>query len=79
MKYNTVYDNVKREDLFQVIEALIDRHTLKNIMYDLINVCYAKSEHLEENWQDTRQSKIWLKIAKALDRICRTTNIPNYI
>jgi hypothetical protein len=42
-----------------VLEGIVDRADLRNVLFALEHICLAKAEHLEENWQDARSAKVW--------------------
>jgi hypothetical protein len=51
-----------------VLEGIVDRAGLRNVLFALEHICFAKAEHLEENWQDPRSAKVWSRQA----RLCGT-------
>jgi hypothetical protein len=42
-----------------VLEGILDRAGLRNVLYALEHICHAKAQHLEANWQDTVSAKVW--------------------
>jgi hypothetical protein len=55
-----------------VLESIVDRIGLKATLGLLCNVCEAKAEYLQSNWQDglaSQASKIWRKDAVTLDNV----------
>lgn len=51
------------------LEAMIDRTSLLAVVTTLMEICYGKAQHLEENWQDRRAAKSWEQDGNALDRV----------
>jgi hypothetical protein len=42
-----------------VLEGIVDRAGLRNVLFALEHICHAKAIHLEENRQDLRSAKLW--------------------
>jgi hypothetical protein len=42
-----------------VLEGIVDRVGLRNVLYALEHICHAKAQHLEANWQDEASAKVW--------------------
>lgn len=59
--------------LQDTLEKLIDKHSLKDVLHNLTQVCYGKAEHLRENWQDQDAAKKWesagLTISRTADKV----------
>lgn len=60
------------QELSDAIEQYIDAHAnhgcgVQNALYVVSRVCWDKSAHLEENWQDTTSAKVWALRAKKID------------
>lgn len=51
-----------------VLEAFIDKSNLLTVIRDLEAVCYAKAEHLRENWRDEQTAKVWEQAAAKLEQ-----------
>lgn len=49
-----------------ILEAMIDKHSLKEVVDFLVCVCAKKSAHLRENWGDDIQAGDWSRAAHAL-------------
>lgn len=68
-----------QKSLEDQLEALIDSHSLSNILDVLSQVCLGKASHLEENWQDHVASRDWEIAAQKLDHLAwkhsATTNL----
>jgi hypothetical protein len=60
-------------ELQQQLETVVDEHTLSSVLDNLALVCFAKSEHLQANWQDKNTAAAWDKaggmIAKLASKI----------
>ena len=57
------------QDLLETVEALMDAHTLGAVLRAMVEVCYAKRDHLLSNWQDKAQAKEWGRAAALLARV----------
>lgn len=62
-------EETKKRQLEQQIETLIDRHTVAKLLEVMAQVCFEKSDHIKENWQDARLAKFWEMNAKTLTKI----------
>lgn len=61
--------------LNQEIESLIDSNNLRAVLYAISEVCVLKSEHIDQNWQDTGLAKAWSACAKRIDTL--TEKLPD--
>ena len=52
-----------------VLEGILDRAGLRNVLFALEHICHAKASHLEANWQDLKSAKVWSRNG----RLCGTT------
>ena len=60
--YATVYGAADFADgAKEAIEALIDKFDLARVLQWTAEVCYMKSQHVEENWQDQGLASEWTK------------------
>lgn len=50
--------------LMQELEPLIDRHGLHGVLESLSQICYLKSAHVAESWQDNELARLWERSAK---------------
>lgn len=48
----------------ETVESLIDKHGADRILEALREVCYAKAEHVETNWQDKALASRWIALAR---------------
>ena len=55
----------RTETLEGMLEALVDRHGLGNVVDMLGFICDEKAEHIAHNWQDASLAKLWIKAGKA--------------
>jgi|TARA_R110000824_G_scaffold11785_6_gene51750 hypothetical protein len=51
----------------QQIELLVDRHSVTEVIAALVEVCQAKADHINTNWQDTLSAAHWNHLAGKLD------------
>jgi len=42
-----------------VLEGIVDRAGLRNVLYALEHICNAKAQHIEANSQDAYSAKVW--------------------
>ncbi len=49
---------------YVTIEELIDRYDLDVVLRAVADVCYDKSAHVSETWQDGHLSKAWERAGK---------------
>lgn len=63
-------DAIQAQQMFEMeIETLIDKYSVSGILNAMANVCYAKAEHIRENWQDNDLAKDWEKRGSKIARI----------
>lgn len=62
-------------ELTTELERLVDQNTLASVIAALCCVCIEKAEHLEINWQDKTQAKVWLLAEKKLTKIANELDI----
>lgn len=56
------------EEVNDVLENLIDRTSVKQVVACLVAVCEAKAAHVKENWMGAGQTHLmWSKAAKRLE------------
>jgi hypothetical protein len=63
-----------REEL-TALEAMIDKHGLRNVAQALSDIAAAKAEHLRYNWQDSRLAREWDKASNGFDVVARRISI----
>ena len=52
------------ESIQDILEVqVVDATSLSDTIEMLINICHAKAEHLESNWQDRDAARAWEKAA----------------
>jgi len=47
-----------------MLEAILDRAGLRNVLFALEQICFVKAQHLEEAWQGGRSAKVWSRYAR---------------
>jgi hypothetical protein len=57
------------DNLDDTLEGLVDKHGLQNIVDSLMDICFAKSEHVLSNWQDKALARAWEHNAKQFGRV----------
>lgn len=50
---------MNKEDL-ELLERLVDKYNLVEIVDGLETICVEKAEHIAHNWQDTSLAKHWM-------------------
>lgn len=52
-----------------VIEKIIDSNSLSRVLEMISQVCYEKSHHIKENWQDKDTAFPWEEAGRHLSRL----------
>lgn len=63
----------------ECLEQLVDKRGVAGVLEVLREVCYAKAQHIEENWQDKPLATDWSKAAKIVDKAhtaCLKSGVP---
>lgn len=63
------------DELKLAIETLVDKHGLRMVAENLVEVCHDKAEHLRSNWQDKASAKIWSRVATKLGNTVHWVNL----
>jgi hypothetical protein len=50
------------------LEAMVDRAGLRNVLWALQNIAYAKAGHIQVNWQDSALARQWEMTGHKLSR-----------
>jgi hypothetical protein len=45
-----------------IIEAMIDRTHVATLLETISQVCYAKAEHIQHDWQDAELADLWREV-----------------
>jgi hypothetical protein len=64
-------------DINNILESEIDKSSVVAILEELTEICYGKSAHLRENWQDNSASSDWDKTGGFIESII--DKLPNRI
>ena len=51
------------------LESLVDEASLVQVLETLSEICHAKAEHLETNWQDAASGKVWTAQGKLIEKL----------
>lgn len=62
-------DGIRTESHFETLERILDQSNLHEVVLHLARLCYEKSEHISENWQDETTAKAWESAAKQLGNV----------
>lgn len=57
--------HVNNQQTADTIESLVDAHGLATVLDMLAEVCHAKAEHIEGNWQDDGSD--WTRAASVIE------------
>ena len=57
------------EEFEYELENFIDKSSLSDVLESLVEICYAKAEHLRSNWQDSKAAKSWDRDAAVIGRM----------
>ncbi len=57
------------KQLEDALEALVDHADVDRVIQALAQVCWAKSSHIEENWQDRVLAKYWSSLGHELNKL----------
>ena len=55
------------QELQDKLEEIVDANSLGRLLEALSQVCYAKADHIEMNWQDRSTSKAWRRAAARVE------------
>ena len=50
--------------LEEQLESLVDQYSLKEVLSTLAGICFYKSDHIREFWQDIQLSIYWKRAAQ---------------
>lgn len=50
------------------IEAMIDKTSVHELLQAIAQICYAKADHIRDNWQDEVTAKCWERDAHRVER-----------
>jgi hypothetical protein len=53
----------------EMLEAMVDRLSVHEVIDALETVCYLKAQHLEEAWQDRYTARVWERGGKLLGKL----------
>ena len=62
-------ETAKMSDKNIIETFLIDHYGLAKALEMIEEICYEKSEHLRENWQDNQSADYWEDAGKLLDKV----------
>lgn len=48
------------------LEKLVDHTSIAEVLQALSEICYLKSQHIEENWQDHSMARRWERAGNKL-------------
>jgi len=75
-----VWEQAKREQgkMSAMLEAMMDKTSVETVADALREICYAKAQHVEENWQDSNLGLLWDKVGRKFDGIACYANQTNH-
>lgn len=65
----TLEEMVSKGTLSEVLEAIIDRVGIVEMLEAQAEICREKAQHLYLNWQDEKSGKSWERIARKLEAV----------
>jgi hypothetical protein len=63
------------KEVKHLMEEVMDKEGLAQLVQLVAEICYEKAEHVLTNWQDKNLAKLWEKDAKLLERVVGAINI----
>ena len=57
------------DNLLHIVEGLIDKYGVRNIMDAVSHACFLKADHISHSWQDNRTANVWKTAGDAVDRV----------
>ena len=54
------------EDITEALEAILDSSKLDQVIHALGEICWAKAEHINNNWQDKELGTVWERAGNEL-------------
>ena len=66
--YDTVFSTITPKNVAEVLEAAVDKIPMRIVLNRLAEICYAKAEHIESNWQDHRLATDWTKLGERIEK-----------
>ena len=57
------------------VEALVDRHSMYDLLAILSEVAYLKAEHVSEAWQDDKLAREWRRAGLRIDRCAAAMSV----
>lgn len=64
-----------RKENLEILESMIDQHTLSGVLGMLSEIAGLIEQHITDNWQDAALAKQWRKAELALDRLYLNTTV----
>ena len=52
-----------------LLEGMVDKVGIANVLYALEHICGAKASHIAENWQDASTAQWWEQRANRLGKV----------
>jgi hypothetical protein len=59
----------------QTLEGMIDGMGLRGVLLILQDICYAKAQHIQENWQDPGLAKEWTTAGNKLGQWAKSLGV----
>ena len=51
------------------LESILDKRDAASVLSAVAQICRLKAVHLQENWQDNRTAKFWLRAAERIENL----------
>lgn len=67
--------SVPTEAELEVIEKMIDRYSLFEVLMAIACICGDKADHIRVNWQDKKTARTWNTAHNRIVALCRSIEI----
>ena len=61
--------NPETHELENLLESMIDKHGIEQVLNSIGEICGHKAEHVAVNWQDANLAKSWAALKGALAKV----------
>jgi hypothetical protein len=58
-----------------LLEQLIDKSTLADVLDSLAEIAHAKAQHIQENWQDVSLARTWDSAGKRIESCAVSSHV----
>lgn len=65
-----------KKDFSEMLEDLVDSNGVKGVLLEIVDICYQKAIHIDENWQDENLAMEWEDLALEIDNFANSIDYP---